>query len=301
MVIVCKLIGGLGNQMFQYAYSYNLSKIYGENLCFDTSFYNGTTPKLLLFNLEYKSVIGKDLNLSDWEEAVVQERRYRVLQKFIRTINHEKIGDRVFNYFSQKGYYFNFDPFYYNFVKTEKVNKYIYGYFQSEKYFEKVSAEIKKQYTYDGTLSSLFYEYKKQILKSDCIALHIRLGDYKNLRNKYLDVCSDLYYENAILYMKEKFKKFIFIIFTNDIGAAKMKKYIPDNSIFVSGTSDIEDLILLSYFKRIIMSASTFSWWGSYLGRYKDKVIIAPDKWMRTLREDAAIYRNDMIKIVTGY
>ena len=294
-MIVCKLIGGLGNQMFQYAYAKRMAIEFNDDLCFDINFYNDNVPALFQMNIEERNTT-KDVVLNDMAFAYIAEKNYHILQYIIRKLNHEKIGCNLFQRLSRHGYYFNFDPFYYSSVICKKENKYIYGYFQGVEYFETIEKEVKQQFT--AEVGELAKKYEDMIKNCNAIAVHIRLGDYQKKKNQYLNVCTDTYYLNGINYIKGKVDNPVFFVFTNDIKAVRKKEYIPRDAIMVNGTKAYEDLMLMKLCKHFVISASTFSWWGSYLSDNDSKITIAPKVWMRTLRDEPAItMRSDMVQI----
>lgn len=295
-MIVCKLIGGLGNQMFQYAYAETLAKELNDEVCFDISFYKGKTPAIFKLQVEGKEKESPD-TLVGFLSAKRAEKIYHVLQYVIRKVNHERIGNRLFRWYSKQGYYFNFDPFYYPSLKCDKVNKFIYGYFQGLQYFESVENKIRKQFVTE--IGERAQKYKEQIKSCTAVAVHIRLGDYQAKKNQYMNVCTDSYYANSINYIKQKVSNPKFFIFTNDAGSVRKKEYIPEDAVIVNDTKDYEDLMLMKACRHFIISGSTFSWWGSFLSEVEGKITVAPDMWMTTLREEPAIYRDDMARIKT--
>lgn len=295
-MIVCKLIGGLGNQLFQYAYAENLAKQLNEKICLDISFYDGKLPTIYKFNIKNR-ITTNDITLSSYNRALKREQEYHFLQYVIRKLNHERIGKTIFASCARRGYYFNFDPFYYPSPYCQKENKYVYGYFQGKQYFELVEEEIRKQISLTLPMGKRATYYEKQIKQSTAIAVHIRMGDYKLKKNKYLDVCTDEYYMEGINYIKENVKNPKFFIFTNDAEIIRKKEYLPEEAIVVTGTKDYEDLILMKACQHFVISGSTFSWWGSFLCENSRKITVSPEKWMITLKDEPAIYREDMVKV----
>lgn len=295
-MVVCKLMGGLGNQLFQYAYALQLAHRLQDDLCMDISFYQGKIPTIYKYSITNKDVVD-NVMADDYAKAVRAERLYHLIQKPIRMIRHERIGKWLFEKLAQKGYYFNYDPFFYESPDCKKQNRYTYGYFQGEQYFDEVTDEIRKQFVLSQPISEKACEYLKKINESQAIAIHIRMGDYTEKKNQYLNVCTDQYYTNAIAYMKDQFPNAQFFVFTNDIETVKNKDYADDHFVYVEGLTDVEDLYLMSACKNFIISGSTFSWWGSYLSENADKVTAAPHRWMTTLKEEPAIYRQDMVRI----
>ncbi len=291
-MIECKLMGGLGNQLFQYAFAFHLASQMNDTLYLETGYYGDRQPSICCFNLKYDQT-----DTCNSTRLIRKRKVYRIFQRLIRVINRDKIGSGVYYHCIRNGLYFNFDSYYYPLRKSGKKDNHIYGYFQSESYFLEVSEKIKEQYTLKKPLSVTALQLLSEIENGNTVAIHIRLGDYLKPRNRFLHVCTDRYYQKAISYIYDRIQNPRFIIFTNDIAAVKQKPYIPDGSVFVDGISDAEALILMSKCKHYILSNSTFSWWGSYLSDRTDKIVVAPDKWKRNQRNSIGIYRNDMVKI----
>ena len=290
-------MGGLGNQMFQYAYALELAKKLNDDVCFDTDFYKGASPTLFELEVLQKNTI-KEKELNDLKSAKRVEKLYHIIQYIIRKLNHEKIGICLFQKLSKRGYYFNFDPFYYPSIVCNKRNKYIYGYFQGVQYFESVEEEIRKQFT--SKIGAEAKKYECSIKECNAVAVHIRLGDYHKRKNQYLNVCTDSYYLKGMNYIRDNVENPVFFIFTNDSNLVKRKKYIPDNAIIVDGTKDYEDLMLMKLCKHFVISGSTFSWWGAFLSENNSKITVAPKVWMTTLRTEPAITKRlDIVKIET--
>lgn len=296
-MIVCKLMGGLGNQMFQYAYAMWLAKELNDKMCLDVSFYKGKNPTLFRFQITEKTTTDK-ISLVDFASARRAQKIYHFFQYAIRKLNHEKIGEQLFHILSKQGYYFNFDPFYYPSVRCNKENKYVYGYFQGVQYFEPIASELKAQFRSD--MGETAKRYERKIKECNAVAVHIRLGDYTKKKNKYLNVCTDVYYSNGINYIQNNVDAPTFFVFTNDVTAIQNKNYIPESAVIVSGTKDYEDLMLMKACRHFVISGSTFSWWASYLSDNENKITVAPRKWMTTIRDEPAITnRQDMIRVRT--
>lgn len=298
-MIIVKLMGGLGNQMFQYAYAYNLAKKFNEELFVDTRFYpaDGKININDLMVPELKNWEEAQIKKSERKYTIMMQKIYHVLQKLIRImLRTDKLGEKLFNIFSKRGYCFNFDPYFYEY-KKETANTYLYGYFQGEQYFKEVVLDIKQQFKVKTQLSENTKKTAEQIEQVNSVALHIRLGDYTQKKNCDLYVCTKKYYEDAIKYFKNNVEEPRFFVFTNDLEEAKKLVDFPEETFFVENTQDYEDLALMYKCKHFIISNSTFSWWGAYLSENPYKKIVAPDKFRRTQNDEPAIYIKDMIKI----
>lgn len=144
------------------------------------------------------------------------------------------------------------------------------GYWQNEKYFGKHKEEILK-------LFNLPY-----IKKQNVVGVHVRRGDYVQLRDKHPEV-SPGWYENA-MYL---FKDFSFMIFSDDIEYCKTIFAHRDDVMYSEGKSELEDLISFSECEHQVNSASTFSWWGSYLNRNENKKCVFPKRWFTPSHSNA--------------
>ncbi len=241
-----KIKGGLGNQMFQYAYGRNL-EIAGKRIAFDISFFDGAKPvvdtarifKLNKFNIQTKTRFGKFITKKDL---------------FINYLNKIK----------------------------RRLGFFVDEYYQNEKYFIGIADKIRKEFTLKNDFSAPAKEYLQRIENSDSVSLHIRRGDYVANKkiNAYHGVCGLDYYNEATRIIKEKINNPIFFVFSDDIHWAK-ENLKGNEFVFVScpEIEDIEELILMSKCKHNIIANSSFSWWGAWLNDNSEKIVIAPKKW----------------------
>jgi len=137
----------------------------------------------------------------------------------------------------------------------------------------------------------LGYPYKQE--KNNTCVIHVRTGDY--LYQSNFNVVTPRYFSNAIDYVLNENSDIVFKVISDNNNIAK--NYIPNSINYEFCSSDeLEDLKTLSECDYAIISNSSFSWWGSYLG--KDKKTIVPNKWFNNITYDVSdIYREDMIKI----
>lgn len=175
----------------------------------------------------------------------------------------------------------------YNFIIT------LNGYFQTEKYFIKYRNHIVDLFYNEEVINSL---QKKLLNISKTVSLHIRRGDYL----KYPDIHPTQnidYYKNAMSYFDDNHT---FIIFSDDIRWCKENfKNLPyDIKYMDSGLEDYEELWLMSLCNHNIIANSSFSWWGAWLNR-NDNIVIAPKKWFgkKATYDDKDIIPDNWIKI----
>lgn len=278
-MIIIKLIGGLGNQLFQYSLGRSLSIKNNDIFKLDLSDFTKDNPRsysLGHFNIIENFATDKDIN--------------KVKKSGIR-----KLADKLKSCYKRavikyKGY--DFDP---NILKLSG-NFYLDGYWQSEKYFFDTREEIIKDFSLKNPMDNKYPTLINQIKNTNSVSLHIRRGDYITNKkfSKIYNLLDEKYYQNAINFITQKIKGPYFFIFSDDIGWVKESLNISHPKIFVSDeneTKDYEELILMSLCKHNITANSSFSWWGAWLNQNPSKIVISPDRWFN----DKANMAKDLI------
>lgn len=239
-MIVSKIIGGLGNQMFQWAFAKSLSLELKKDLFLDTSGYynqNGlTTRTFQLSNF-------KSLKYSLWPSFIQNDSPWL------------KINDN-----------FNYDSTINN-VKAN-FNLYLDGYWQSEKFFNNHKTEIEKDFCLNNVDTSQYN------IEPGSVSLHIRRTDYVALSN-YHPVQTLSYYKSAIDLIEDYNNLYVF---SDDIKWCKANLNFK-KMIFVEGKTNLQDLRLMSLCENNIIANSSFSWWGAWLNKNSNKTVIAPKNW----------------------
>jgi len=241
--MIIKIIGGLGNQMFQYAYGRNM-ELSGKKVVFDTSFFAG--------NKNSKDTV-RNFKLDKFNIATNAEfspKRHLISDIWIKVKRRLGLNADV--------------------------------YFQSEEYFINIADIIRREFTLKRPLSNKAQKILNNIENNNSISLHIRRGDYvvdKNI-NAFHGICDLEYYKRAMSLIKEKVANPTFFVFSDDIAWAK-DNFKGEGFIFVSDPEieDVEELVLMSKCKHNIIANSSFSWWGAWLNSNLDKIVIAPQKW----------------------
>lgn len=274
-MIIVKLMGGLGNQMFQYAAGRRLALLRDVPLKLDISDYN--LNKLRSYKLDHFNIVASFASNGDIQAI----KRVNIDKKgpIVRLI--QKMG--IDNIYSKSSYFqelaFNYDR---NFLKLPK-DVYISGYWQSERYFIDIGDVIRQDFSFkDSNFESKVIS--EEIRSSSSVSVHIRRGDYvtNSHTNKYHGTCSLDYYNKAVKYIGKKVDKPLFYIFSDDIDWVEKNLTVDYPMTVISNQyscSDIEDLRLMSMCKHHIIANSSFSWWGAWLGKKDDGIIIAPKKW----------------------
>ena len=267
-MIVVKIIGGLGNQLFQYSYAKSLQQK-GYKVKIDISAFKS-----------YKLHGGYFLDgyLIDIEEATVRDlslyRAPNIITKLKRKIGHENI-----NFIEEDVFFFSEN------LLLPKDDSYIEGYFQSEKYFLEIREVILSQISLKNSLSTYNAGIQKEIsmCKISC-SIHMRRGDYltNSVANKVHGVLDIEYYKESIELLENKFSDNIwYFIFSDDMEWVVDNLHIK-NSTFVDSDQDScpnEDIFLMSLCDHNIIANSSFSWWGAWLNNNGKKVVISPKQW----------------------
>lgn len=238
-MIVVKLQGGLGNQLFQWSCGLGLSKKFNKDFFLDLNFYNNQTGNTF-----------RNFSLTDFP--------FFNYKKF-EGINTEKIhltDNFIFN---------NFD------CSQNKVY-YLDGYWQSEKYFSNIRPLI---LDYLRPTEDFFKKIKNlNFFEKNYVSLHVRRGDYVSLPN-YHPLQTIEYYKNAIDRIGNNDG---LLIFSDDILWCK-ENFKFENMNFIEGYSDVENIWMMSMCKHNIIANSSFSWWGAWLNDNENKIVITPKNW----------------------
>lgn len=267
-MIIARIEGGLGNQMFIYAAARSLSLRTGRMLKLDlTSVFNvdtfGRRYQLHLFNIQ-----AQEANKEEVAVYIVGSGSFKRLQRLNRLL---PLNWRSF--IEEKSL---FDPRMLQFrPKREKV--YLLGYWQREEYFKKVASVIRRDFTLKVELSAetLVVAERIQNVESESVCLHARRIAYEHLLPKS-------YYEKAFEALRKRVKRPHFFIFSDDVDWVQENLNPPGPFELVTHNGakrDFEDLWLISQCRHAIIANSSFSWWGAWLNENPGKVVIAPKNW----------------------
>lgn len=275
-MIIVKIIGGLGNQFFQYALGRRLSLLHAVPLKLDISGFE--TYGLHGYSLPHFLLEG---DIASGEE-IQYFRRYSAAQQRIMDIVERCKPYSMRRYI--KELYYHYNPR----ILGASSHVYLEGYWQSEKYFMDIESTIRDEFQVKYPLMGQNKELADQISSVHAISLHVRRGDYvaNSNTNKVHGTCDPDYYHSCITAIAERVKQPHFFVFSDDI--QWVKDTIPINypHTYVDHNKDknYEDLRLMSLCSHHIIANSTFSWWGAWLDKNPDKIVIAPKRWFADSR-----------------
>jgi hypothetical protein len=265
-MIIIRLTGGLGNQMFQYAAARCLALKNGAKLKLDTTAYREDQLRNFdLFCLNTEASIATPAEIAALKAKGTVGRVMSYLTPYPRR-----------KFYKQP--WFHFHPSF--FRLTGPV--YIQGYFQSEKFFLPAKEQVQKDFTIKKELTEKVEPLAASLQEHESVALHIRRGDYRNeVALNYHGIVPLGYYREAVSQVSGKVAHPHFYIFSDDGAWVKENLRLP-NATIVSGelsSTHFEDLYLMSRCRHNIIANSSFSWWAAWLNTNPGKTVIAPRNW----------------------
>lgn len=273
-MIIVRIWGGLGNQMFQYAMGYVMAKQNETDLLIDTEFYTNCNLPRYLTKREYGmsrfNIVGNDVNINS-QFKILQK---PIISKILRIFPRFSIMIKGMLYVKETR--FRYLPYV---LSYKNKNIYLDGYWQAYGYFEKYKKEITNMYSFENDV--ILDEYKR-IANSEhnLVAVHIRRGDYVTANNP--NVRNEEYYRSAIEIVSNVVKRPKFCFFSDDIEyVISTFRNIPNMCIANMNRvlNDVEELQLMRLCAHQIISNSSYSWWAAWLNSNPSKVVVCPAKW----------------------
>lgn len=272
---IVRLKGGLGNQMFQYAFAKLLEHTFREEVKLDFSAYSSLMddpirqPRLLKYKLSLPIATRSEVNniclFPHFGNSQSNFYRFQILL--------EKIFNR--NYLFEKKR---------NPLDLNAIGKYSFydGYWQACEYIDVVSHIIKNDFVPNVPISDKTFQFIELLLSHPTTFVGIRRGDFLDEREHYGTISNE-YYLNAMDLIASKYPNTNFLIFTNDV------EWCKDNMNFANyhveyrekymQVDDFEELMIMRSCQNAIISNSTFNWWGAYLIDNPEKIVVCPETW----------------------
>jgi hypothetical protein len=271
-------MGGLGNQMFQYALGKSIELQKGYCVKYDLTYYDripeGDTPRkpyILSFcddgciasEAEIRQVQGKA------KSRIGNTLRKLVGQEFRITEEDKQNPTKEF-------------------VDQLADNRYLIGYWQNECYFQNIESSIRETFNFSAwKLDEASQKLLDQIKTTKHSAsIHVRAGDYLSEQNRatFGDICTSDYYRRACEYILKKYPETVFYLFSNDVEWTKAHIELPYDRTVIASSSlpaaeDWVEMFLMSSCKNNIIANSSYSWWGGWLNTNPHKIVISPSRW----------------------
>ncbi|MEK7621575.1 MAG: alpha-1,2-fucosyltransferase [Patescibacteria group bacterium] len=274
-MIILRLEGGLGNLMFQYALGRHLALKNQMELKFDIGSYQTNPLGDCSFWLEG---FGIDIKTNLATQNEIQRFKKYDRRPGGKWFLYNWLMASPSKYVREKG--FAFDPM----VLEIKGSFYLHGWFQTEKYFKDIREIILKDFTVQRHPLDKNKEVAKKIATTHSIGIHIRRADYvANPKTRYYHgELPRAYYDNALVIITTKIPRPTLFIFSDDIEWVKHNMRFPFETVYTGWNAmeaAHEDVRLMSLCKHNIISNSTLGWWGAWLNKNNDKIVVAPSKW----------------------
>lgn len=285
MFYIC-LQGGLGNQLFQYAFGYSASRETGQPFALDISRFGKegakyTQRKYQLNNFNISASV-----ITDRDSAKFHTLPARTIRKIKDVINRR--NDHVFN------------P---NLLNV-KHGDHLMGLWQSDKYFKKHADELRKEFSLKRPFGESASEVCAQITNlnnygTETILVHVRRGDFvtNQASLSLLGVLDNDYFIQGIDTVAKRLDsnslKHIFVATDDPEWVRRNLSFNHDFTVISRpDIEDFEEMMLMSLCRHFVISNSTFSWWSAWLSSNSDKIVVAPKIWMRGKPE---IETNDLV------
>jgi hypothetical protein len=292
-MVVSHILGGIGNQMFQYAAGRSLAAALHDEFLLDLesfsgySLHNGYELKRV-FNVPVEAASSKKLL------SLLGLRGLPLTKKILRRKQFELFRGKHFVVEP----HFNFWPDFFSL----KQNSYLHGYWQSEKYFKSIESEIRKELSFKRPLFGENELIANQIAGDNAVSLHVRRGDYLSdaKTSSIMSVCDISYYERAVSYVTNKVASPVFYVFSDDIDWVKQNISVDYPCVYIShnrGEDSYIDMQLMSLCKHHIIANSSFSWWGAWLNASQTKIVVAPNFWFKNDMDDSDLIPTEWFRM----
>lgn len=287
-MIVARIEGGLGNQIFQYAFGTQLATLHGTELVLDLSSYSCKPEHGYL--LDRFSIGAREIRPDERKRI---PGRYRLGKRsLLQTLSFggnelRRLRERPFG-FADK-------------YMSSPDDSYLVGYWQSECFFRDVTANIRSQFRPAVALSPESSRIRDRMLNSSSIAIHLRRGDYITTQPMAARNLSLNYYRECVLKQLEHRSDSEVYVFSNDIPWCRKNLMLPCPIHFIEHTNNntaYEDMWLMTAAECLVIANSTFSWWGAYLAERHERKVYAPTSWFHpNTMDDRFLNCDDWIPI----
>lgn len=279
-------MGGLGNQMFQYAFGRRMALINNTELVLDDSLLlDRSQPNELVthrnfdldvFNLKpYRWASEKEVFLYNGSSgAFILKKIFRKLKNLVspKTLIIQNANEVNLNYLK-----FNSDVCF-------------VGRWQSELYFKDITQQLREEFVIKAPVNSEIVKYNEIISNCNAVCLHIRRGDLVSsaIYSNTIGALEWSYYECALSYLKERVENPVFFIFSDDIDWCQKNIQLNEKTYYMneetSGIKASGHLLLMTKCKHFIIANSTFAWWGAWLANSENKIVVYPKNWYKDVK-----------------
>jgi hypothetical protein len=277
-MIIVNIMGGLGNQMFQYAAARHLAILNDTELKIDSSnFYRHTANREHTLQIQHFRITAAEATFKESRRfRRYKKRHYRFLRSLGNLLRRSPQQDENLLYYEETGGS-RFNPEFF----APASDRYLFGYFNSYKYFDPIRELLMREFAPREEPGEEARNALKLMESTNSVSIHFRRGDYvtdPNIKSGVSGIITDDYYRNAISHISEAVETPHFFVFSNDIGWARENFSVPFEVTFIGFNPPqrgYEDLWLMSRCRHnITAGGSSFSWWAAYLNPNEEKIVI---------------------------
>lgn len=272
-MIMIRVMGGLGNQLQQYAL-YRKMELLGKEAGLDLSWFdkgiqeNMQAPR----ELELNCLEGLSMRIVLAEEVrALLGRRYEERESVVEKAKR-KLNPSLARVFEETDMY---HP-----EIWQWQHKYLVGYWACEAYYADILDRLREEIRFPKSADPRNEETAAEMENCQSVSMHIRRGDYLDAVNREMfgNICTEAYYESAVRYMKERYPKAVFYVFSDDSAYVREKYQGPEYRIvdWNRKENSFYDMMLMSRCRHNICANSTFSFWGARLNGHAGKTMIRP-------------------------
>jgi hypothetical protein len=264
-LIISRLTGGLGNQLFQYAAGRSLARAASAELAVDLSIYSSPFERraygLQRFNLDVITLVGSRFDARD--ETVGFPEQARLMRRPPVPVVTETDYDFDSTLLGRRG------------------SLYLFGFWQSWRYFSDIADDLRRELSLGLTPQAQASLHAAISQRHEPVAVHVRRGDYLDPRFQIaFGSCEAEYYRAAMDILRARTKSPTFFLFSDDPDWCGEHLADADCEVVSRSAGDpVDDLMLMARCRHHILANSSFGWWGAWFGAQPDSIIVAPMPW----------------------
>lgn len=274
-MVISYILGGLGNQMFQYAAGRALALATRQPFRLDLSDFGTYKPHQ---GFEIERVFPAPVQVADRADVwdVLGWRSGRLTRRMLKQVRSLRLH----------GTCLAIEPHfqYWPGLMEHDGSCYLMGYWQSERYFQAFEPAIREDFCFRRPLEGQNRNIAECMREGQSVSLHVRRTDYLSHKKtaKVMAVQDEGYYRRASEYLSRTLDSPEYYIFSDDMDWVREHLGFLPNAVLIDhnhGADSYQDMQLMSCCRHHVIANSSFSWWGAWLNPAPDKIVIAPRTW----------------------
>jgi len=291
-MIITKLHGGLGNQLFQYAIGRQLAIRNSSELKLDISpFRDYKLHKYAIHHFNVNATLATESEVAAYRalrNPPLGSRAFAALSRFFHSLTGQPAcvtPTALIHAHRSRRYVVEGPLIFQPQIPDLPDNTYLDGYWQDERYFRDIASTIRHEFTVNTPPTPENVDLAQMIASVESVSVHVRRADYVTNPSTmaFHGVCRQSYYATCVSSVLHRVPNAHFFVFSDDPAWAKAHLALGGPATFVSANnadSNYEDLRLMSLCHHHITANSSFSWWGAWLNTRPDKIVLCPENWL---------------------